>query len=81
MLLESVANVSTLQKTVSNTQSLAPIIVTSNSEGAQYVTTSYVDGEPISVVVNGTPTVSTATLTTSLILKILMVAPQGTLII
>ena len=56
-----VANVSTLQKTVSNTQSLAPIIVTSNSEGTQYVTTSYVDGEPISLVVNGTSTVSTAT--------------------
>ena len=56
-----VANVSTLQKTLSNSQSLTPIIVTSTAEGTQYVTTSYVDGEPISVITNGTPTVSTTT--------------------
>jgi hypothetical protein len=57
----TVVSVVSVQKTVSNTQSLAPIIVTSTAEGTQYVTTSYVDGEPISVVVNGTPTVSTTT--------------------
>jgi subtilisin family serine protease len=57
----TIISVVSVQKTISNTQLLAPIIITSNSEGKQYVTTSYVDGEPISVVVNGTPTVSTAT--------------------
>jgi subtilisin family serine protease len=57
----TVVSVVSVQKTISNTQSLAPIIVTSNSEGTQYVTTSYVDGEPISVITNGTPTVSTTT--------------------
>ena len=57
----TVVSVVSVQKTISNTQSLAPIIVTSNSEGAQYVNTSYVDGEPISIVTNGPPTVSTTT--------------------
>lgn len=53
-----VVNVITTNKIISSTQILSPTIETSSSEGAEYITTTYVDSSENTSVINGTPVVT-----------------------
>lgn len=55
-----VISVVTTNKTISNTQTLSPKIVTSISESAEYILTTYVDGSENTLITNGTPVVTTS---------------------
>jgi len=48
----------TTNKTISNTQALAPTVTTSTAEGTEYVVTTYTDGSENTAVTNGTPVVT-----------------------
>ena len=52
-----VISVVTTNKTISNTQTLSPKIVTSISESAEYILTTYLDGSENTLITNGTPVV------------------------
>ena len=55
-----VISVVTTNKTISNTQTLSPKIVTSISESAEYILTTYLDGSENTLITNGTPVVATS---------------------
>jgi subtilisin family serine protease len=53
-----VVSVVTNNKIISSTDTLTPVIVTSSSEGAEYIVTTYVDGSENTSITNGTPVVT-----------------------